>query len=159
MDPNDQDDENSTMTKKRVKKKPVPQRKDSSSDSEENMEQQHGLVEDPVEEIKEKVNSEEKYDLKKGLQLFINSDRKNIHISTESSQKLTNVISIRTLEVTNQENQNIQEMNPSDSRLPIDLICVIDCSGSMQGAKIKQVKESLKVNKLKKKRYFLIFSL
>lgn len=92
-----------------------------------------------------KKNPKETYDLKKGLKLSIAGDRSIINCSKTNSQKLTSVISLRTLELTSQEDQNLQELDPSENRLPVDLVAVIDCSGSMSGRKIKTVKESLDI--------------
>lgn len=105
------------------------------------------LIEDACEPIapNQKKNPKENYDLKKGLKLSISGDRNIINCSKTNSQKLTSVISLRTLELTSQENQNIQELDPSENRLPVDLVAVIDCSGSMSGKKIRTVKESLDI--------------
>ena len=90
-------------------------------------------------------NQNQNYDLKKGIRLTVASDRKEIHCSKSNNQKLSTVVSLRTLELTSQENQVLDELNPSDNRLPIDLISVIDCSGSMTGQKIETVQNALKM--------------
>ena len=66
--------------------------------------------------------------------------KKNIEISVLKGDKLFNantpfIINLFAPEVKEQE----------EKRVSADLICVIDISGSMQGEKIEQVKESLNI--------------
>lgn len=136
-------DEEMTINRRKIKKKVPNQQQQTGLDDPDppsvrrppQQQQDLYLMDDPCEETKEvpqgQNNKEEAYDLNKGLSLTVSSDRKVIRCSKLQSQKLTTVISLRTLEVTSQENQNFEELAPSESRLPIDLIAVIDTSGSM----------------------------
>jgi len=142
MNQDDDDDGEQTINRHQMLKK-KPQKPVADSPEKDNVtdrpkkKQDLYLLDDACEEIKENIENaaqnkkEENYDLNKGLSLKVSSDRKVIQCSKTNSQKLTTVISLRTLEVTNQESQNLEELNPSENRLPIDLIAVIDCSGSM----------------------------
>lgn len=148
----DDDSENESMTIKRKKMiKKQPNKPDPNEKSDPILEKPSSLwdKEDPCEEINQNAaslqNPSQSYDLKKGIKLSVSADRNIIQCSKTQAQKLSTVISLRTLEVTSQENQVLDELNPSDNRLPIDLIAVIDCSGSMQGEKIRTVKEALKI--------------
>lgn len=136
-------DEEMTINRRKIKKKVPTQQQQADLDDPNppsvrrpNQQQQDIYsMDDPCEETKEvpqdQNKKEEAYDLNKGLSLTVSADRKVIRCSKLQSQKLTTVISLRTLEVTSQENQNLEELAPSESRLPIDLIAVIDTSGSM----------------------------
>lgn len=138
-----------TTMRRKKKGAPPPKKDDSDSDQKEKKEKkdEHFSDDDETIEILEKNAQQKKseYDLKKGLQLEVTTERTQVQVSTENSQKLTTVVSLKTLEVTYQENQNFEELAPSEDRLPIDLITVIDCSGSMNGKKIETVMKALEI--------------
>lgn len=94
---------------------------DRSDDSDDlNNQSDPFLLDDPIEEFKElssaENNQEGNYDLNKGLSVRIVAYREMVQLSKTNPQKLRSLISLRTLEVTNQENQDLQELSSSENR-------------------------------------------
>ena len=101
------------------------------------------VLEDSINEEAQNFESKSqlKIDLESLLSCSLNSKQSYIKLSSSISQKLPVLINIKTKENENQENQ---AKTFDDYRPPIDLFCVIDHSGSMAGAKIQLVRETLK---------------
>lgn len=70
------------------------------------------------------------------IELQIRCKQNQIKLNTENDQILPAVVSVRTKEDENPESEN-------EDRAPIDLICVVDRSGSMEGEKIQLVRDTL----------------
>ena len=69
-------------------------------------------------------------------------DKPNIEISILKGFKLFNN---NTPFIINLFSPDLNEKEQEKKRVNVDLICVIDISGSMEGEKLSQVKESLKI--------------
>ncbi|EGR34145.1 von willebrand factor type A domain protein [Ichthyophthirius multifiliis] len=94
-------------------------------------------------EIAKKQNTPE-YDLEKGLSISVKTLQKHFQFNSKQEQQIPIMVSVKTLEQTMEqsEKQNIQN-NSIENRPNIDLVCVIDNSGSMQGQKLENVKKAL----------------
>ena len=97
--------------------------------------------EDPINEDAQNIDSKQMpvIDLDSLLSCSLSSKQPYIKLSSQESQKLPVLFNIKTKEE-DKNNKNVAE----DYRPPIDLICVIDHSGSMAGAKMDLVRETLK---------------
>lgn len=99
-----------------------------------------GLEEDPIEEYH--PNEENK-----SQKVSLESLEKNLKIELLPRQKIiSSEASLKPLAVALSLKQEIDEKNSAKSvqKAPIDLICVIDSSGSMSGSKINLVKKSIR---------------
>ncbi|CAD8129944.1 unnamed protein product [Paramecium sonneborni] len=81
-------------------------------------------------------NSTKMYNLEENLTFEIQAMYKLKKLSDQTTQQLPAIISIKTKDDKNECKSN---------RLGVDLICLIDKSGSMQGEKLQTVKQSLKI--------------
>ncbi|CAD8154116.1 unnamed protein product [Paramecium pentaurelia] len=85
---------------------------------------------------KENAKQTAKYDLNENLQLEIKTLYKMVKLFPTKAQYLPGIVSIKA------KDQNITQ-NHENKRVGVDLICLIDISGSMIGVKIQMVKQSL----------------
>ncbi|EAR87777.1 von willebrand factor type A (vWA) domain was originally protein (macronuclear) [Tetrahymena thermophila SB210] len=85
------------------------------------------------------------YDLEKGLTFEIKTLNKHFQFNNEQDCNIPIMVSVKTQDSTNDilEEQKEQVKQAEQSRPSIDLVCVIDNSGSMQGEKIQNVKTTL----------------
>jgi hypothetical protein len=83
---------------------------------------------------KEKAKEATPYDLEANLQMEIKARQKIIKLSSSETQFLPAMVNIKTKEMTEEQ---------EGDRSPIDLVCVIDVSGSMAGEKIDLVRKTL----------------
>ncbi|EAR87778.2 von willebrand factor type A (vWA) domain was originally protein (macronuclear) [Tetrahymena thermophila SB210] len=85
------------------------------------------------------------YDLEKGLTFEIKTLNKHFQFNNEQDCNIPIMVSVKTQDSTNDilEEQKEQVKQVEQSRPSIDLVCVIDNSGSMQGEKIQNVKTTL----------------
>lgn len=74
------------------------------------------------------------YDLEKNLKLLVKAKQSVIKLSSEKAQMLPVMVNLKTEELTSQQ---------LDNREPIDLICVVDVSGSMSGEKVDLLKKTM----------------
>lgn len=79
------------------------------------------------------------YDLEKLLLFQFESKQEQIKVSKKDPTIIPAMITIKTEEMKNKNGEIIE------SRIPIDLLCVIDCSGSMEGEKITLVQNALNI--------------
>ncbi|KAL4437704.1 hypothetical protein ABPG74_012379 [Tetrahymena malaccensis] len=87
-----------------------------------------------------------KYNLDKGLSLDIKTLHKHFQFSSSTNQSIPVMVSVKTLDKTEDAPKVEQEAVKYDSlenRPNLDLICVIDKSESMSGEKIQNVKKTL----------------
>lgn len=84
--------------------------------------------------VKEKVKETKPYDLENNLLMEIKAKQKTIQLNAKDVQLLPVVINIKTKELDEEQ---------EGDRSPIDLVCVIDISGSMAGDKIDLVRQTL----------------
>ncbi|KAL4499756.1 hypothetical protein ABPG72_017296 [Tetrahymena utriculariae] len=85
------------------------------------------------------------YDLEKGLTFEIKTLNKHFQFNSQQDCNIPIMVSVKTQDSINdiQEEQKEQVKQVEQSRPSIDLVCVIDNSGSMQGEKIQNVKTTL----------------
>jgi hypothetical protein len=83
---------------------------------------------------REKVKESTPYELEANLHMEIKARQKVIKLSSSETQLLPVMVNIKTKEMTDEQ---------EGDRSPIDLVCVIDVSGSMAGEKIKLVRDTL----------------
>jgi len=89
----------------------------------------------PLPELaKEKPKEARPYDLEANLLLEIKAKQRTIKLSSKESQLLPVVVNLKTKEL---------EEDEEGDRSPIDLVCVVDISGSMSGEKIELVRQTL----------------
>lgn len=74
------------------------------------------------------------YDLRENLSMSAKAKYKVVHLSSRNSQTIPVAINIKTNDLTAKQ---------LDNRESIDLICVVDVSGSMMGEKITLLKKTL----------------
>ncbi|KAL4435511.1 hypothetical protein ABPG74_020287 [Tetrahymena malaccensis] len=97
--------------------------------------------EDDIQEVvKQKQNKKNSYDLQKGLSLDVKTLQKHFQFNNSKDQTIPIMVSVKTLEQTS--DMDI-ETNLLEGRPNLDLICVIDNSGSMSGQKIENVKSTI----------------
>ncbi|EAR90750.2 von willebrand factor type A (VWA) domain was originally protein (macronuclear) [Tetrahymena thermophila SB210] len=97
--------------------------------------------EDNIQEVvKSKQNNKNSYDLEKGLSLDVKTFQKHFQFNNSQDQTIPIMVSVKTLEQTS--DMEIQS-NLLEGRPNLDLICVIDNSGSMDGEKIENVKNTI----------------
>ncbi|KAL4437706.1 hypothetical protein ABPG74_012381 [Tetrahymena malaccensis] len=104
---------------------------------------------EPIEQNFKKLGegkNKQKYNLDKGLSLDIKTLHKHFQFSSSTNQSIPVMVSVKTLDKTEDAPKVEQEAVKQDSlenRPNLDLICVIDNSGSMSGEKIQNVKKTL----------------
>ena len=84
------------------------------------------------------------YDLEKGLSVEIKSMHKYFKFDSSKNQTIPIMVSMKTKDSSQQEQKEGAKAELDSNRPHIDLICVIDNSGSMSGYKIENVKKALK---------------
>ncbi|EAR89934.1 von willebrand factor type A (VWA) domain was originally protein (macronuclear) [Tetrahymena thermophila SB210] len=90
--------------------------------------------------------NKQKYNLDKGLSLDVKTLHKHFQFSSSTNQSIPIMVSVKTLDKTEDAPKGNQEAVKQDileNRPNLDLICVIDNSGSMEGEKIQNVKKTL----------------
>ena len=83
---------------------------------------------------KEKAKEAAPYNLEANLEMEIKARQKIIKLDSKTAQLLPALVNIKTKEMTEEQ---------EGDRSPIDLVCVIDISGSMSGEKIDLVRKTL----------------
>ena len=99
------------------------------------------FIEDNINEDAQNIQSKSslEIDINTILKCSISSKNNYIKLSSTESQKIPVLITVSTKDDSEKAVKALDEYRP-----PIDLICVIDRSGSMSGEKIKLVRETLK---------------
>ncbi|KAL4509553.1 hypothetical protein ABPG73_022769 [Tetrahymena malaccensis] len=98
-------------------------------------------LEDSLEEMaKQKKNNKKIYNLEEKLILEVKTLHKHFQFNKNQDQTIPIMVSVKTLD---QANNMEVESNIIEGRPNIDLICVIDNSGSMEGSKIENVKNTI----------------
>ncbi|KAL4512621.1 hypothetical protein ABPG72_020458 [Tetrahymena utriculariae] len=80
------------------------------------------------------------YNLEKGLILDVKTLQNHFQFNKTQDQTIPIMVSVKTL---GQTNNMEAELNPLQGRPNLDLICVIDNSGSMSGCKIENVQNTI----------------
>ena len=83
---------------------------------------------------KNNAKQDQPYDLEKNLKFTVKAKQKVVKLSSSKAQILPVMVNLKTEDLT--ENQ-------LNNREPIDLICVVDVSGSMMGEKIQLLKKTM----------------
>ncbi|EAR89933.1 von willebrand factor type A (vWA) domain was originally protein (macronuclear) [Tetrahymena thermophila SB210] len=90
--------------------------------------------------------NKQKYNLDKGLSLDVKTLHKHFQFNSSASQSIPVMVSVKTLDKTEDSPKTDLEAAKQDrleNRPNLDLVCVIDRSGSMSGNKIENVKKTL----------------
>lgn len=94
------------------------------------------LIEDKIDESLQNIEANLNINLSDVLNFSISAKNSAIKLNKEDNQKLPVMINLST-------NKKIDEKKVLEFRPPIDLICVIDTSGSMSGNKISLVHQTM----------------
>ena len=94
------------------------------------------LIEDKIDESKQNIEVNLNIDLSEVLDFSISAKNTAVKLNKDENQKLPVMINLST-------NKKIDEKKALEFRPPIDLICVIDTSGSMSGNKISLVQQTM----------------
>jgi Mg-chelatase subunit ChlD len=95
------------------------------------------LVEDKIDESKQNIEANLNINLADVLEFSLSAKNSAIKLNKEENQKLPVMINLST-------KKKLEEEKTLEFRPPIDLICVVDTSGSMSGNKINLVQQTLK---------------
>lgn len=93
-------------------------------------------------ELAKGFTSKSLYDLAKGLKFGLKPIQKAFKLNSKTTQTVPAMITLKTLDSTDEGSKKSEDIDMA-GRPSVDLICVIDHSGSMSGTKIELVRKTL----------------